>query len=117
MTLDTAESASARSTRIAMFRGGLPCPEPAPDAGAGQCGGHGDLFWAEAQPSTGVWKFAVLATSLDLEVRSLAQYRDRADAENGFDELKNQWSWGGFTTRDLKRCQHMARLITLTCNW
>ena len=24
---------------------------------------------------------------------------------------------GGFTTRDLKRCQHMVRLIVLTCNW
>jgi hypothetical protein len=30
-------------------------------------------------------------------------YRDRADCENSFDELKNQWGWGGFTTRDLKR--------------
>ena len=45
--------------------------------------GQGDLFWADAQPGTGVWEFAVLATSLDLEVRSVAQlYRDRADAEN-----------------------------------
>ena len=80
--------------------------------------GQGDLFWAEAQPGTGVWEFAVLATSLDLEVLSIAQlYRDRADAENGFDELKNQWGWGGFTTRDLKRCQHMARLIALIYNW
>ena len=71
-----------------------------------------------AQPGTGVWEFAVLATSLDLEVRSVAQlYRDRADAENAFDELKNQWGWGGFTTRDLKRCQHMARLIALIYNW
>ena len=43
--------------------------------------------------------------------------RNRADAENGFDELKNQWGWGGFTTRDLKRCQHMARLIALIYNW
>ena len=52
--------------------------------------GQGDLFWAEARPGTGVWEFAVLATSLDLEVRSVAQlYRDRADAENGFDELKS----------------------------
>jgi hypothetical protein len=25
-------------------------------------------------------------------------------AENNFDELKNQWGWGGFTTHDLKRC-------------
>ena len=52
--------------------------------------GQGDLFWTEARPGTGVWEFTVLATSLDLEVRSIAQlYRDRADAENGFDELKN----------------------------
>ncbi len=80
--------------------------------------GQGDLFWADAQPGTRVWEFAVLATSLNLEVRSIAQlYRDRADAENAFDELKNQWGWGGFTTRDLKRCQHMARLIALTYNW
>ena len=80
--------------------------------------GQGDLFWADAQPGTRVWEFAVLATSLDLEVRSIAQlYRDRADAENGFDELKNQWGWGGFTTRDLKRCRHMARLIALIYNW
>ena len=80
--------------------------------------GQGDLFWAEPRPGTGVWEFAVLATSLDLEVRSLAQlYRDRADAENAFDELKNQWGWGGFTTRDLTRCRHMARLIALIYNW
>ncbi len=80
--------------------------------------GQGDLFWADAQPGTGIWEFAVFATSLDLEVRSVAQlYRDRADAENGFDELKNQWGWGGFTTRDLKRCRHIARLIALICNW
>ncbi len=60
----------------------------------------------------------MLATSLDLEIRSLAQlYRDRADAENGFDELKNQWGWGGFTTRDLTRCRHMARLVALIYNW
>ncbi len=54
----------------------------------------------------------MLATSVDLEVRSLAQlYRDRADAENGSDELKIQWGWGGFTTRDLTHCRHMARPI------
>ena len=65
-----------------------------------------------------VWEFAVLVTSLDLEVRSLAQlYRDRADSENLFDELKNQWGWAGFTTRDLDRSQHMARLIALIYNW
>ncbi len=35
-------------------------------------------------------------------LEAMAQlYRDRADAENGFDELKNQWGWGGFTNADL----------------
>jgi len=48
----------------------------------------------------------VLVTSLTDEVLSVAQhYRDRADIENVFDEMKNQWSWGGFTTQDIARCQ------------
>jgi len=52
------------------------------------------------------------------EVLTLAQlYRDRADSENPFDELKNQWGWGGFTTRDLARCQIMARFVALIYNW
>ena len=34
-----------------------------------------------------------------------------------FDELKNQWGWAGFTTRDLARCQLMARFIALVYNW
>jgi hypothetical protein len=80
--------------------------------------GQGELFWADAKSGNTAWEFAVLVTSLDLEVLSLAQlYRDRADSENAFDELKNQWGWAGFTTRDLKRCQIMARLIALVYNW
>jgi hypothetical protein len=80
--------------------------------------GQGELFWADAQSGSAVWEFAVLVTSLDLEVLSLAQlYRDRADGENPFDELKNQWGWAGFTTRDLKRCQIIARLVALVYNW
>jgi len=40
-----------------------------------------------------------------VDTAAIAQsYRDRADAENGFDELKNQWGWGGYTTRDIARC-------------
>jgi hypothetical protein len=37
--------------------------------------------------------------------------------ENSFDELKNQWGWGGFTTRDLKRCRLMAGCVALIFNW
>ena len=30
---------------------------------------------------------------------------------------KNQWGWGGFVTRDLKRCQIAARNVALVYNW
>jgi hypothetical protein len=64
------------------------------------------------------YEYAVLVTSLTDEIEVLAQhYRDRADAENGFDELKNQWGWGGFTTHDIHRCRVMARNTALIYNW
>ena len=44
-------------------------------------------------------------------------YRERGDAENPFDELKNQWGWAGFTTQDFARCQVTARLIAQIYNW
>lgn len=65
-----------------------------------------------------VYEYAVLVTSLSDEILTIAQhYRDRADSENAFDELKNQWGWCGFTTHDLKRCKMMARMIALIYNW
>jgi hypothetical protein len=65
-----------------------------------------------------LWEYSALVTSLDNEILTLAQlYRDRADCENGFDELKNQWGWGGFTTQDLKRCRLLAGTMALTYNW
>ena len=64
------------------------------------------------------YEYAVLVTSLEDEILTLAQhYRDRADAENVFDELKNQWGWCGYTTHDLTRCQIMARINALVYNW
>ena len=74
------------------------------------------LGFVEIGPDAEVYEYGVLVTSLEEEVLTLAQlYRDRADSENPFDELKNQWGWAGFTTRDLARCQthgplHRARL-------
>jgi len=65
-----------------------------------------------------LYEYAVIVTSLTEEVRTIAQhYRDRGDSENNFDELKNQWAWTGFTTRDRKRCQIMARITALIYNW
>jgi hypothetical protein len=64
------------------------------------------------------YEYAVLVTSMQDEVRAIAQhYRDRGDSENNFDELKNQWAWSGFTTHDRKRCQIMARITALVYNW
>ena len=63
------------------------------------------------------YEYAVLVKSMQDEVRTIAQhYRDRGDAENNFDELKNQWAWSGFTTHDRKRCQIMARITALVYN-
>jgi hypothetical protein len=105
----------SRSRRIIMLRRRLPetlaVTVTAADA-------QGDLFWTDTTPGAAIWEFAVLVTSLDMEIRSLAQlYRDRGDSENPFDELKNQWGWAGFTTADISRCQLMARLIALIYNW
>lgn len=64
------------------------------------------------------YEYAVLVTDLDYDIHALAQlYRDRGDAENAFDELKNQWGWGGYTTHDLKRCQFTAMTVALAYNW
>jgi len=80
--------------------------------------GQHRLSFATVDPRKKVWEFAALVTSLDAEILTLGQlYRDRADAENDFDELKNQWGWGGFTTQDLKRCRLMARFVALVFNW
>ena len=64
------------------------------------------------------WEYVVLVTNSDYPLEAYGQlYRDRADCENGFDELKNQWGWGGFTTQDIERCQTCARVIALVYNW
>ena len=77
------------------------------------------LNWTGLFPVQGpAYEYAVLVTSLQEEILALAQlYRDRADMENNFDELKNQWGWGGFVTKDLLRCQIAARTIGLIYNW
>jgi DDE family transposase len=65
-----------------------------------------------------LYEYAVLVTSLVEEVLGIAQlYRDRAESENVFDELKNQWGWAGFTTQDHQRCQIFARIVALIFNW
>lgn len=76
------------------------------------------LSFIEASAPMKQYEYAVLVTSLPFEILSIAQlYRDRADSENCFDELKNQWGWGGFTTKDLARCRLVSRMVALVYNW
>jgi hypothetical protein len=64
------------------------------------------------------YEYAALVTSLTDDLLTVAQhYRDRADCENNFDELKNHWGWGGFTTQDMKRSKIMSRMTALIYNW
>ena len=65
------------------------------------------------------WDYCALVTNnATMDATAISQlYRDRGDCENNFDELKNQWGWAGFTTRKLKPCKVMARLIAVVANW
>jgi hypothetical protein len=50
------------------------------------------LPFLEVVPQAEHYEYVVLVTSLPDELGAIGQlYRDRADAENNFDELKNQW--------------------------
>ena len=80
--------------------------------------GQLQLSFVEIGHDRQLWEYGALVTSLKAEIVTLGQlYRDRGDCENAFDELKNQWGWGGFTTHDLARCQRMARIVALAYNW
>ena len=77
-----------------------------------------NLQFGDATDPVKRWDYAVLVTNSDYELTAVVQlYRDRADCENGFDELKNQWGWGGYTTQDLERCNLSARAVALIYNW
>lgn len=77
--------------------------------------GQTALFEMPPEP---MYEYAALITTLDKTLVEIAQlYRDRADSENAFDELKNQWGWSGFVTQDLKRCRIMARIIAQVYLW
>ena len=76
------------------------------------------LHFIDSSDQVKLWEYAVLVTNADYALEAMGQlYRDRADCENGFDELKNHWGWGGYTTHDLERCNLSARAVALIYNW
>ena len=105
----------SRHRRVVILRRRLTRPMAAVERDAG---GQLALSLIEVNADREVWEYAALVTSLRSEMLTIGQaYRDRGDSENSFDELKNQWGWGGFTTQDLKRCRLMARCVALVFNW
>ena len=53
------------------------------------------LHFIDHSDKVKLWEYAILVTNTDYSLDAIGQlYRDRADCENGFDELKNQWGWG-----------------------
>lgn len=64
------------------------------------------------------YEYHALVTNVEYSIEIVVQlYNDRAGSENIFDELFNQWSWGGFVTQDLKRCQIWSKMAILIYNW
>lgn len=77
-----------------------------------------ELFPEIVDGNAGEWKYAVLVTNLNGSVLEVAQhYRDRGDCENTYDEAKNQWGWGGFTSQDVSSTRIMASIVALVANW
>lgn len=80
--------------------------------------GQVDLLFVDENEPVKSWEYAVLVSNADYELVQIGQlYRDRADCENGFDEIKNQWGWGGYSTQDIERCALSARAVALVYNW
>lgn len=82
--------------------------------------GEGDGWDAQACPWSG--RIAVLVTSEEKDgghpaTATVRLYRERADAENTIDEIKNQWGWCGYTTQKLAPCRIVAMFIALVYNW
>jgi hypothetical protein len=74
-----------------------------------------EVFWGMDQEEVDAY-----VTSLPSETASPGQivmlYRKRADAENVFDELKNQWGFAGFCSGKAVVTEMAARLLLLTYN-
>jgi len=71
-------------------------------------------FWEQSKH-----EFAVYVTNLPMSFNPwqiMGLYRDRADTENVFDELKNQWGFSGFCAKSRATTELAARLLLLVYN-
>ncbi len=86
--------------------------------GKGKDQAQAELHFIDENEPVKSWEYAVLVCNTHYALGNIGQlYRDRADCENGFDEIKNQWGWGGYSTHDIERCALSARAVALVYNW
>ena len=105
----------SRARRVVVLRRRVKGSLAVETSGEGQ---QQTLHFVDSSDKVKLWEYAVLVTNAGYTLEAIGQlYRDRADCENGFDELKNQWGWGGYTTHDLERCNLSARAVALIYNW
>jgi len=81
-----------------------------------------ELALIDQNEATKNWEYAVLVCDTPYKLENMGQlYRDRADCRmwqtRGFDEIKNQWGWGGYSTHDIERCALSARAVALIYKW
>ena len=63
------------------------------------------------------YEWYALVTDLDMDARDvLPPCRGRGDCENVFDEMKNQWGWGGFTAHSIAQTALFAGLSVIAAN-
>jgi hypothetical protein len=106
----------SRSRRVVVLRR-LKTPAAAPAPVLAEATSP-SLPWTEVVAAAPEYEHIVLVTNLKNDLVGLTDlYLQRADAENVYDELKNQWGWGGFMTKDLHRCQVAVRNVALAYNW
>ena len=76
---------------------------------------EGGTFWKEHKH-----EIAIYVTNLPVEQANawqiMALYRERADAENVFDEIKNQWGFNGFCAQNQRVSALAAQLLLLAYN-
>ena len=81
-----------------------------------------ELALLDENEATRNWEYAVLVCDTPYKLEHMGQlYRDRADCRiwqtRGFDAIKNQCGWGGYSTQDIERCALSARAVALIYNW
>ena len=77
-----------------------------------------ELHFIDENEPVKTWEYSVLVSNAAYGLEKIEHlYRDRAFCENGFDEIKNQWGWGGQGTQDIERCALSARAVALIYDW